>query len=159
MFVAQVGYWLPWDPSEKNIEDQEYQETELNNLVKNYKQNKQMKDEYFEQNRQKTLEKAEKENALKKEKLRRLKEEQGLSSKVEETNDSQEKIKELRKVMDEKDSKYSSIMQEKDPWMQHKERSTTEETVVEIANNESVNETLNESVEQEVDINDLDNIL
>merc|ERR1712220_1695 len=33
VFVGQVGYWLPWDPTADNIEDQEYQEGQLNKLV------------------------------------------------------------------------------------------------------------------------------
>ena len=34
VFVGQVGYWLPWDPSPEDMENQEYQQEHLNTLVK-----------------------------------------------------------------------------------------------------------------------------
>jgi hypothetical protein len=37
VFVGQVGYWLPWDPDSDKVQDQQYQEEQLNELVKNYK--------------------------------------------------------------------------------------------------------------------------
>jgi hypothetical protein len=39
VFVGQVGLWLPWDPDPNDAEDQEYQEKELNDLMKGYKEN------------------------------------------------------------------------------------------------------------------------
>ena len=47
VFVGQVGYWLPWDPNPDNIENQEYSEQHLNEIVKKYKENKQAKDEVW----------------------------------------------------------------------------------------------------------------
>lgn len=47
VFVAQVGYWLPWDPSADNIENQEYLEKELNELMKNYKNNQIERDVFY----------------------------------------------------------------------------------------------------------------
>lgn len=49
VFVAPVGYWLPWDPSADAIDDQVYQEEQLNELMKNYKQNELKRDTYYEQ--------------------------------------------------------------------------------------------------------------
>lgn len=49
VFVGEVGKWLPWDPEPSSIEDNKYQEEELNNLMKGYKDNleksKQLHDE------------------------------------------------------------------------------------------------------------------
>ena len=39
VYVGQVGFWLPWDPTPNSIENQEYFESELNSLVKKYKEN------------------------------------------------------------------------------------------------------------------------
>ena len=47
VFVGQVGYWLPWDPSADNIEDQEYQEGQLNKLVKKYQENTKKRDQFL----------------------------------------------------------------------------------------------------------------
>ena len=49
VFVGQVGYWLPWDPNADNIEDQEYGEDELNELMKSYKENQQKKDIHYKE--------------------------------------------------------------------------------------------------------------
>lgn len=47
VYVGQVGFWLPWDPNPHNIDNQEYFESELNELVKKYKENQSAKDEHF----------------------------------------------------------------------------------------------------------------
>lgn len=39
VYVATVGAWCPWDPSPESISDVEYSETELNTLMKKYKEN------------------------------------------------------------------------------------------------------------------------
>jgi hypothetical protein len=49
VFVGQVGYWLPWDPNASNVENQEYSENRLNDLMKNYKANQDNKDEVWEE--------------------------------------------------------------------------------------------------------------
>jgi hypothetical protein len=56
VFVGQVGYWLPWDPNPDNIENQEYSEQTLNEIVKKYKENKQAKDLVWEQETRKRIE-------------------------------------------------------------------------------------------------------
>jgi hypothetical protein len=61
VFVGQVGYWLPWDPNPDNIENQEYNEHTLNEIVKKYKENKQVKDELWEAETRKRIDMAKKE--------------------------------------------------------------------------------------------------
>jgi hypothetical protein len=39
VFVGEVGKWLPWDPDPNSVEDQQYQEKELNELMKGHKDN------------------------------------------------------------------------------------------------------------------------
>lgn len=57
VFVGQLGYWLPWDPSTNNVEDQEYLNNDLNTLVKEYKKNETKKDMFYqEQKAQRTAE-------------------------------------------------------------------------------------------------------
>ncbi len=65
VFVGQVGYWLPWDPNPDNIENQEYSEQTLNEIVKKYKENKQAKDEMWEVETRKRIEKAKQEGSIK----------------------------------------------------------------------------------------------
>ena len=54
VYIGQVGYWLPWDPDPHEVPDQEYQEKELNVLMKKYRENLMSKDQFFhERNREK----------------------------------------------------------------------------------------------------------
>ena len=71
VYIGQVGYWLPWDPDPCELQDQEYQEKELNVLMKKYRENLMSKDQFFhERNREKM------EAALRKNKdVKRIKEE------------------------------------------------------------------------------------
>lgn len=40
VFVGEVGKWLAWDPDPNSIEDNQYQEEQLNDLMKAYKDNR-----------------------------------------------------------------------------------------------------------------------
>ena len=52
IFIAQVGCWCPWSPNPNDLQNQEYGETQLNTLMKKYKENMDSKDEVFEQRKQ-----------------------------------------------------------------------------------------------------------
>ncbi len=39
IFVGEVGKWLPWDSDPNDVQDNRYQEKELNDLMKGYKDN------------------------------------------------------------------------------------------------------------------------
>ena len=65
VFVGQIGYWLPWDPNPDNIENQEYSERTLNEIVHKYKENKQSRDEMWELETRKRIEMAKKEGTNK----------------------------------------------------------------------------------------------
>ena len=47
VYVGQVGYWMPWDPSPSDVAENVYLEKELNDLMKNYKQNQVKKDLFY----------------------------------------------------------------------------------------------------------------
>jgi hypothetical protein len=47
IFVGQVGVWCPWSPNADDIQEQEYAETQLNTLVKNYRDNMTLRDEFY----------------------------------------------------------------------------------------------------------------
>jgi len=54
IYIAQVGCWCPWSPNPDCLENQEYAETQLNTLMKEYKKNMNDKDVIFE-NRKSSL--------------------------------------------------------------------------------------------------------
>jgi hypothetical protein len=55
IYIAQVGCWLPWSPNPDSLENQEYAETQLNTLMKEYKKNMEDKDVVFEKRKETTI--------------------------------------------------------------------------------------------------------
>ena len=52
VFIAEVGCWCPWSPNPEEIADSEYAESQLNTLVKKYKENQSKRDEMYEARKQ-----------------------------------------------------------------------------------------------------------
>merc|ERR1711998_428789 len=48
IYVAQVGYWLPWEPDPDKIQDQVFSEDQLNELVSKKNENKADMDIFYE---------------------------------------------------------------------------------------------------------------
>ena len=48
IYIAQMGCWCPWSPNPDCLENQEYAETQLNTLMKEYKKNMTDKDVLYE---------------------------------------------------------------------------------------------------------------
>jgi hypothetical protein len=48
IYIGQVGCWCPWSPNPNDLQDQEYSETQLNTLMKQYKKNMDDRDEVFD---------------------------------------------------------------------------------------------------------------
>lgn len=65
VYVAEVGCWCPWSPNPDEIQDQEYAESHLNTLMKNYKENQDKRD-YFYQERKRELQFANTKNTIEK---------------------------------------------------------------------------------------------
>jgi len=103
VFVGQVGYWLPWDPECEAVPEQEYQEGQLNELVKKYKENLDNRDNLYDQVKNERIEKAKKEVNTKKELLK----EQNVMNIPENTEEENIKnIEHLRSIVDESDKLY-----------------------------------------------------
>ena len=103
VFVGQVGYWLPWDPECEAVPEQEYQEGQLNELVKKYKENLDNRDNLYDQVKNERIEKAKKEVNTKKELLKA----QNVMNIPENTEEDDIKnIEQLRSIVDESDKLY-----------------------------------------------------
>lgn len=50
IYVAEVGKWLAWDPNPSQVADQEYQEEQLNELMKTYKENEEAREQFYNKN-------------------------------------------------------------------------------------------------------------
>jgi hypothetical protein len=104
VYVGQVGYWLPWDPTANNIEDQEYAEPELNRLVKEYNNNESKKDLFYEE------QKREKQKAAMEESMRLQKLNEAEKLKLEEDkNQSSEVNENTETILQELDNQNSTI--------------------------------------------------
>lgn len=55
IFVAQVGCWCPWNPNPESIQNVEYDEAQLNTLMKQYQESMSMRDAAFEDRKQQLL--------------------------------------------------------------------------------------------------------
>ena len=58
VYVAEVGQWLPWDPSPEDVPEQEYANENLNKLMQAYKENNAKKDAFFEEEKRLKIENA-----------------------------------------------------------------------------------------------------
>ena len=49
IFMADVGKWTPWDPSPHEVKEQEYNNDQLNSLMKKYKENEDSRELFFDE--------------------------------------------------------------------------------------------------------------
>lgn len=112
VFVGEVGYWLPWDPNPLDVKDLEYQETELNLLMKKYQENMEQREYMFEEEKRTKLHKARAENE---------------KNTVDNNSEHSKKFEEFRDICNEKDK----LMQGTDPWMDRKEQDQKDKDVKE----------------------------
>jgi len=49
IFMGEVGKWTPWDPSPNDVKDQEYNNDQLNTLMKKYRENEDSREKFFEE--------------------------------------------------------------------------------------------------------------
>lgn len=59
IYIAEVGCWCPWNPSEEDIKDQEYSETQLNTMMKKYRENMDAREAFFSERKEELRKKAE----------------------------------------------------------------------------------------------------
>ena len=131
VFVGQVGYWLPWDPCADKVEDEEFVNSQLNDMMGKYKENTINKDIFYEE------QKREKVKAAREEVIRKKKEEAEQKKLEEEKNtDVNDPVKEeevddikeietgveeiVEEVKDKVDDDLKKSLEEVDPWMANK---------------------------------------
>ena len=47
IFMGEMGKWTPWDPSPNEVKDQEYNNDQLNTLMKKYKENEDSREKFL----------------------------------------------------------------------------------------------------------------
>ena len=111
VYVGQVGFWLPWDPNPHKVDNQEYAEGELNNLVQKYRENQSKKDAHFQENIDYVKEQA----ALK---AKEQKEANAANAQVEELESA---VNTQEEVVNQVSQDIKNDFEEQDPWMKQKE--------------------------------------
>jgi len=132
VYIGQVGYWLPWDPTPQKVANQEYLEEGLNNLVKKYQENQKFKEQHFQENLDYVKEQA----AKQAEKSRKEKEQQKQEEQMKEIDDllknlSGDKSTQQSSIEVVEDKKSSDSLADslgaQDPWMErHSEKKSDE---------------------------------
>ena len=61
VFIGQVGYWLPWNPCADKIEDEQFLDSGLNELMQKYKENNINKDLLYEEQKREKMKAAQEE--------------------------------------------------------------------------------------------------
>ena len=108
VFVGSVGYWLPWDPCADHIDNEEYLETELNTLMKEYKENEIRKDLFYEDQK-------------------RGAQQDAMRKKIE--ADKKNKLEQEKETAET--AEVAEELQEEDPWMKAKFTEATTEVPAE----------------------------
>lgn len=111
VYVGQVGFWLPWDPSPDSISKQEYAEQELNELVKQYKENQEARKEVFNDEVNEKIKEAE-------ERVKQLKKMQKTIKDDESGEQGGEQGGEQQKSSLESNP---NVMESEDPWVKKKQ--------------------------------------
>jgi len=139
VFVGQVGFWLPWDPECEQVQEQEYQEDMLNDLVKKYKDNLESKDDMYEKLKDERIKNAKEEVKSRKAQMK----EENINVQ-ESNNEDEKKIMKLREIVDESDKLYYENMKKNEA---AKKEAGAETPIKEEILQPSVDSNLKEAVE------------
>jgi len=123
VFIGQVGYWLPWNPCADKIEDEQFLDSGLNELMEKYKENNINKDLMYEEQKRDKMKAAQ---------------EEVLAAKKKQKEDEEEETKKL----EDKESILEKVVEEEPV-----EEEPVKESVEEVAK-EVVEESIKKSVEE-----------
>lgn len=133
VFVGQIGYWLPWDPHPDSVQDQEYQEGQLNQLMDKYNENCATREDFYEKDKVEKIKKAKEDN-------RRINNSDRSEFQLN-TNHDKDKIDNIRTITDAKlgynvsDKALESVNKEfdsltgEDPWLERKKTKDDSKTI------------------------------
>lgn len=108
VFVGEVGCWCPWSPYAEDVADQEYAETQLNTLMKKYRENLEIKDEFYRVRMEEMVSKVKQSNDVRKD--------EGVA--ISTTGESTSLV-EIAEGDEEKEEN-ATFMSAPDPWAQRK---------------------------------------
>ena len=176
VFIGQVGYWLPWNPCADKIEDEQFLDSGLNELMEKYKENNINKDLMYEEQKREKMKAAQEEVLAAKKKQKeaeKLEDKESILEKVVEEEPVEEVAKEVieesikksveevaKESITEEDSKLDeslkSSLEDVDPWLQNKINASSSDISASNITTEPANEVVaNEVVANEVVANEV----
>jgi len=113
IYIAQVGCWCPWSPDPNQVQDQEFAETQLNTLMREYRNNQTKKDIFYEERKEELRRLAMRQN--------KVKQEQGNveESTPQPTDAGSSNVTTTEAIP-------QNTLEAADPWLQRKQASTDE---------------------------------
>lgn len=63
LLIGRVGCWLPWEPSEHLLENVEYANSQLNEIMRRYKENEANRELFFAEEKEEAIRRQKEENA------------------------------------------------------------------------------------------------
>ena len=151
VFVGQVGYWLPWDPCADKVEDEQFMDSQLNEMMEKYKENSINKDVFYEEQKREKI-KAAREEIIRKKKEKELEEKELEEKDLDETKEKDLDGKDLDekgldgKGLDETKEKDLDETKEKD-LDETKEKDLEPEEINEVIGNDKVDDDIKHSLE------------
>lgn len=112
IFVGEVGKWLPWDPEPEQVEDERWQEKELNNIVANYKKSREESKVLFDERKQEMMKKMKVNNNDEEEKLTKIienDEKDDVENIINKIKEKEEELKKQNTKVDEAEQKLNEI--------------------------------------------------
>ena len=130
VFVGDVGKWLPWDPCADNVQDEVFQNSQLNDMMEKYEENNVNKDIFYEEQKRDKISAA-REEVLKK---KRDEAEQRANEKADECDKTiedvavKEEVKEEAKeeIVHKVDKDIKDALEATDPWLASKLKQRSE---------------------------------
>tara|TARA_B100001057_G_scaffold500417_2_gene615360 strand:- start:622 stop:1482 length:861 start_codon:yes stop_codon:yes gene_type:complete len=167
VFVGEVGKWLPWDPNADGVQDEVFQNTQLNDMMEKYEENNVNRDIFYEEQKRDKI-KAAKGEVLKKKREEAEKAAAEKAAAIEDTsiegveqnetteqNETEEPVTEkseevVEEVIHEVSSDIKQSLESTDPWLANKlkEKSTEQEPELESEPSDSDLESNDDKIEE-----------
>ncbi len=143
VFIGQVGYWLPWDPNADKVDDEHFQNTQLNNMMEKYQENNVNRDIFYEEQKRDKIKAAQEEVRLAKaeqEKAKKDKLEDVDGYEIDdfepepepspepepELGDAYEDVEPAKSSVNKVDAEMKASLESDDPWLQIKKASSND---------------------------------